>query len=1051
MAGIRRQMTLSSFLNVAFAILVAEHQRLGADLFTAMERVQELGEQNVASPPAPLRQNEQSMSQLKSDAGRGARGTTLSEFIAEALVRIVPDTTLFRAQLEAQLAKATATPVVVPVIAAAGRGAADVNRITQEIGLASSQAAAGTGRLATAQNAAAIAAQKLATAQSEVIGAASAAGAAQITLARSSAAVLAAETALNRALLTTDVALKNTTTDTLVLARAQQVQAAAALNSARANVGQARSLAGVSSGAASAGLALVGLRGATLAASAPFLAGAAAAITFSKAIGSAAALEENLNVFAAAAEATESEMAEVSERAVQLGSDITLPGVAATDAAEAMTTLAKAGLDTRDAMDAARGTLQLATAAEIDNAAAAQLAASALNSFGLSGEQASVVADSLASAANASQASLEDMGLALSQSAAVARQVGFSLTDTVALLTLLARNGLKGSDAGTSLRTALIRLINPTERASAEIAKLNLDLRDTAGNIRPDVFAQFANATRDLTRAERDRISALIFGQDAIRAQAILAREGTEGLREATLVAERQGEAQRIAAARTEGFTGTLEAFKNSVATLGISIGRFLQPGAENFLRFGTAVVSGINQATGAVEGSFEIIQRFNTLISTPPDFSGTTEELARSLGEASALADQFLAQTGRVPELLTKLIEDLTNALENELGPGFERPQEGAFALEQTLKALAETMGETTTEALKLASASSRLGRDIAVAQATGDEGGELSGLQERERRQQEFLERILSRPQTQANVDLATKAAENLDKTRREIQSILDKNATDARTARDEAQRSLDEADQNFLSAFAAGRERAGLRVAAAEQTAGVADDIKFQNQLQALIKQQIAKVRDLIKDEKVRAATILDLRRALIESQNAEQALRDERRKAREDERRSRQEELTRGVELDVELADINENTKRQIRSRLQLIKRLQQEAKALDLHGNALKENRNKRARLRQEIKIFWTKAKRTRTSASRSTSGSCSRRKGSPPRSCRTSSRPLPQQGRWRDPGFRRRGQGLLPGSAGRRPLPPAATCPSPEARGTRRTRSCAISSRPWRR
>ena len=59
-------MSLRRFLNVAFAILVAEHQRLGADLITALERVQELGEQKADSPPSPVRQNEQSMSQLKS-------------------------------------------------------------------------------------------------------------------------------------------------------------------------------------------------------------------------------------------------------------------------------------------------------------------------------------------------------------------------------------------------------------------------------------------------------------------------------------------------------------------------------------------------------------------------------------------------------------------------------------------------------------------------------------------------------------------------------------------------------------------------------------------------------------------------------------------------------------------------------------------------------------------------------------------------------------------------------------------------------------------------
>ena len=132
-------------------------------------------------------------------------------------------------------------------------------------------------------------------------------------------------------------------------------------------------------------------------------------------------------------------------------------------------------------MTGARGALQLATAAEIDNAEAAQITASALNSFGLAGSEAVHVADLLTGAANASQASITDMGLALRQASAAAQAVGLGVEDTVALLSLLARNGIAASDAGTSLRTAIIRLVNPTEKARTEIEKLNLDLRDPAG------------------------------------------------------------------------------------------------------------------------------------------------------------------------------------------------------------------------------------------------------------------------------------------------------------------------------------------------------------------------------------------------------------------------------------------------------------------------------------------------------------------------------------------------------------------------------------------
>ena len=177
----------------------------------------------------------------------------------------------------------------------------------------------------------------------------------------------------------------------------------------------------------------------------------------------------------------------------------------------------------------------------ISNADAAALTASALNAFGLEGEDAVHVADLLANAANDAQGSISEMGAAMQQASAIAHQVGFSLDDTVATLTIFARHGLRGSDAGTSLRTALSRLIAPTHKAADLIGELGLNIRDANGNIKPDIFAQFGEATKDLSPALRDMIAETIAGQDAIRAFAIGASEGRRGLKLAQLQMEATG------------------------------------------------------------------------------------------------------------------------------------------------------------------------------------------------------------------------------------------------------------------------------------------------------------------------------------------------------------------------------------------------------------------------------------------------------------------------------------------------------------------------------
>lgn len=436
-------------------------------------------------------------------------------------------------------------------------------------------------------------------------------------------------------------------------------------------------------GAGATALSLLGVRGATLAANSAFLVGAAGAALFAKSLQSFAQFETELNTFEAISGATADQMAAVSKRAKELGADIRLPAVTATDAAQAMTELSRAGLEVDDAMAGARGVLELAAAAQISNAEAATLTASALNAFGLAGASATRVADLLANAANASQGSIAEMGAALQQASAIARQVGLTLGNTVSILTLFARNGLRGSDAGTSLRTALSRLIAPTREASQLIDSLGLNVRDLQGNIRPDIFAQFGVATKDLSPALRDMIAQTIAGQDAIRAFAIGAREGTRGLKLAQLQMAQQGTAARVAAARTQGLAGAFSALRSNTETLGTQLGQFASGPVAEVTRALNDFVSVTNRV---LSGDFS-----GFLDDAEKDFFS----FARSIGKAASLIPTLPFQglrnipdltddedTDRVKELLTELerLESLRIQqfkIGGNIGPTTERVKE--------------------------------------------------------------------------------------------------------------------------------------------------------------------------------------------------------------------------------------------------------------------------------------------------------------------------------------------------------------------------------------
>ncbi len=148
-----------------------------------------------------------------------------------------------------------------------------------------------------------------------------------------------------------------------------------------------------------------------------------AGVAFQKVIQLGNDYTNTLNTMQAVSQATAAEMAQIGERAKQLGNDASLPNTSAADAAMAMTELAKGGFSVQQSMDAAKGTLQLAAAAQIDAASAATVQSQALQAFSLDASNAAHVADVLANVSNASAGEMTDFAQGLQQAGTVANGV----------------------------------------------------------------------------------------------------------------------------------------------------------------------------------------------------------------------------------------------------------------------------------------------------------------------------------------------------------------------------------------------------------------------------------------------------------------------------------------------------------------------------------------------------------------------------------------------------------------------------------------------------
>lgn len=169
--------------------------------------------------------------------------------------------------------------------------------------------------------------------------------------------------------------------------------------------------------------------------------------------------------------ATGEEMAQLRDKAKEMGENTKF---SATEASEAFNYMAMAGWKTGDMLDGITGILNLAAAGNTDLATTSDIVTDALTAFGKEADQAGRLADIMASASSNANTNVTMMGETFKYVAPVAGAMGYSMEDTAVAIGLMANAGIKGSQAGTSLRSALTNMVNPTEQMSEKMEELGL-------------------------------------------------------------------------------------------------------------------------------------------------------------------------------------------------------------------------------------------------------------------------------------------------------------------------------------------------------------------------------------------------------------------------------------------------------------------------------------------------------------------------------------------------------------------------------------------------
>lgn len=320
------------------------------------------------------------------------------------------------------------------------------------------------------------------------------------------------------------------------------------------------------------------------------------------ALKAAADFEQGMSNIKAVSSATGAQMESLTKLAMKMGAETKF---SAKEAALGIEELIKAGLSVEQVLDGGlQGALTLAIAGDLALGESAEIAATALNAFKSDALSVAQAADILAGAANASATDVQGLRLALSQVSAVASAVGLSFKDTVTAIALFAQNGLKGSDAGTSLKTMLMNLIPTTKKQIELFSELGLltaqgtsAFFDQTGKLKS--LTEIANLLQTSLKGltEEQRLAALntMFGSDAIRAANILYKEGAKGVTD-MYAAMSTTTALDTAKTKSDNLNGAIENLKGSVETLGISVGTLLIPPVKDLANWLTGLVNGINE-----------------------------------------------------------------------------------------------------------------------------------------------------------------------------------------------------------------------------------------------------------------------------------------------------------------------------------------------------------------------------------------------------------------------------------------------------------------------
>jgi TP901 family phage tail tape measure protein len=354
--------------------------------------------------------------------------------------------------------------------------------------------------------------------------------------------------------------------------------------------------------------------------------------------------EATMSKVQAVGELTSEQLAVVTAKAKEMGATTKFT---ATEAGEAFTYMAQAGWTTEQMLAGIDGVLALSAADGLDLASTASIVTDTLAAFGLQASDTAHFADVLAKAAAATNVDVAQMGETFTYVAPIAGAMGYSIEDMSTAIGLMANSAVKGSMAGTALKTAISNMVTPTDEQVELMKKLGVSMTDSKGNANSfmTVMKDLRTGFSKLSETEKTAAASTLFGSYAMSGMLAIINASDESFSSlAESIENSQGTAEQMAEVMLDNLAGSFTLLQSAMDGVKISLGSRLAPYLRQFASWLTNKMPAVEKAIG--EAMDFVDEKVKWLKETINDFTSGEEWENADIWEKIKIAwDKIVAE----------------------------------------------------------------------------------------------------------------------------------------------------------------------------------------------------------------------------------------------------------------------------------------------------------------------------------------------------------------------------------------------------------------------